>query len=167
MKNLKKAVSVILVAAMALSLAGCASKFKAVDEKDFKEACKSAFGAKNSEIEDYGYGDVEFYAYEEKNIEVSLMIYDDEDDAQDFFEDVYDELEDAIDDGDVEGKTKLVNHETWGYVIVKGENEDGDDIYAGFYLVDDQIIMFTCESLKDKDVSKVNDFLKDLGLPRI
>lgn len=174
MKNCKKILSVILVASMAFSLAGCSS-IKAISKKDFKNALKEL--KLDDDIIDRDYkdskDDMEYSAYAFDDDQYYMFYqFEDAEAAHDYFEDeIYDDAKDAKEDKEIDGKFKMKLSKTSGYVIINGEN-DGDDIweadylYGGFYLKDDIIVVAMTTSDKKSDIKDVQAFLKEIGYPK-
>lgn len=172
MKTMKKVVSVILLGAMALSMAGCSKKIQTVDKKDFKDAVKEALDADKSDIRDWDNSDNENLWYYEGKFYVDMYIYDDEDDAADRFEDLYDDYQDMIKDKEFDGKSKAVMGKTYGYILLNGEVTDDDygfaetDVYGGYFWVEDQFFIIICRSTKDKNTQQIDALLDALGFPQ-
>ena len=174
--KMKKIISVALLGAMTLSVAGCALKIETVKKGDFKDAIEEVidegdYAETSNNI--YYYGDNFFIDYYE---------LDDEDDAADAWEDIYDVYEDMIDHSDFEGKRKTVSTSSYGYILLDGECDDDDFLrdvsgvqflaygenyyYGGIFYCEDQIIIVM--TLKDKDGNRedIDTILDALGYPK-
>ena len=98
--------------------------------------------------------------------------FDDEDDAEDAWEDMVDSFEDMMDDKDFDGRARLVNRDTYGYILLNGECDDRDFytgrsyMYGGIYFVEDEA--FAILTVEDDNDTRddVNTILRALGLPR-
>lgn len=180
MKNCKKILSAILVATMALSLVGCSS-MKAIGKKDFKNALKELkLDDDMREIEEES--DLEWYGYDDDDIEYYASAYDDEqyylfiqfedtEAAHDYFEDeFYDDVMDMKEDKDFDGKLKTKLSKSSGYIILNGESDSKGfgkgDIYGGIYFKDNVIVVALANSNKKSDIKDINAFLKAIGYPK-
>lgn len=166
MKNTKKIIAATLAGAMLLPLAGCAKKIEHIRAGEFKDAIEEVF-----DDDDYtSYGDT--IVVMDDDYAIVFSQYDDEDDALDAWEDTVDEYEDMMDDKDFDGRTRLVNRDTYGYILLNGECDDRDFyqgrsyMYGGIYYVEDEI--FAIVTVDDDNGARddINTILRALGLPR-
>ena len=166
MKNTKKIIAATLVGAMLLPLAGCAKKIEHIRAAEFKDAIEEVF-----DDDDYvSYGDM--IVVMDDDYAIAFSQYDDEDDALDAWEDTVDDYEDMMDDKDFDGRTRLVNRDTYGYILLNGECDDRDFyqgrsyMYGGIYYVEDEI--FAIVTVDDDNGARddINTILRALGLPR-
>ena len=166
MKNTKKIIAATLVGAMLLPLAGCAKKIELIRAGEFKDAIEEVF-----DDDDYvSYGDM--IVVMDDDYAIVFSQYDDEDDALDAWEDTVDDYEDMMDDKDFDGRTRLVNRDTYGYILLNGECDDRDFyqgrsyMYGGIYYVEDEI--FAIVTVDDDNGARddINTILRALGLPR-
>ena len=166
MKNTKKIIAATLVGAMLLPLAGCAKKIEHIRAGEFKDAIEEVF-----DDDDYvSYGDM--IVVMDDDYAIAFSQYDDEDDALNAWEDTVDDYEDMMDDKDFDGRTRLVNRDTYGYILLNGECDDRDFyqgrsyMYGGIYYVEDEI--FAIVTVDDDNGARddINTILRALGLPR-
>ena len=168
MKTIKKLTAMLLVGAMALSLAACGgSSKKAVTSKEFKKTLEKAdFTVEKSKDKDaeecydayYEDEDGESYAY------ITYYKFESKKMAKECFSDSYDELkeleEDELFDGDI---TK----NSWKFTAEGEFDEDsgiayGEEAYAVGVLAGDTVLI--CFSSADKAGKKVlNKALDSLG----
>ena len=171
MKTLKRLAALVLVGAMALSLAACGTSKKKVTAKEFKKIMKAAdFDVAESEDEDdetvkqvweatYNDGDSGVY--------IVYYLFDSKGDAKASFSASYKDLEAEADDelfnGDVEKKS-------W-YFTADGEFDEDSEIMGGNMAGDWYITcvvaeetLLVCYSTPDKSAKKVmKNALADLG----
>ena len=176
MKMMKKAVSIVLLGAMALSMAGCAKKIETVKKKDFKNAIEEVI-----DDTDYVDGESNVYYYGD-NFFVDFYQLSDEDDAADCWEDILDSYNDMVDDKKFDGSRRMVNTDTFGYILLDGECDDKNfltDIsnvyflqsgrsyyYGGIFYVEDEIIVVMTTKDKDANRDDINTILNALGYPK-
>ncbi|MCQ2528348.1 MAG: hypothetical protein MJ108_04430 [Saccharofermentans sp.] len=174
MKKIKTIVSGLLIGAMMMSFAGCAS-VKARDKKEVKDILKEKLELKkDKDFKNRSYDDYDYFYGESGKAYFSIYIYDDEDDAADVFDDLYDSYEDDLEDDVFDGKIKLKSSDTSGYVTFKGECTDDDAecfledeyYYGGVYYADNMVIRVSASKDKDNARDDVNAFLKAFGLPK-
>ena len=171
-KVLTSIVSVVLIASMGLSVAGCAKKIKPVTKKDFKKALEETFDIDDDDYGDYDGDDYVHISYGDHDYDVEFYQFDDDDDAFDMFDDLYDAYEDMIEDKDFTGKHRAVYNEkaAYGYILLNGEADDkhffDDDIYGGIYWSGDTIIIVLVTSDKDKYVDNVSTMIRAIGYPK-
>lgn len=171
-KAIKNIVSVVLLASMALSIAGCAKKIEPVKKKDFKDALEEVFDIDDDDYRDYDWDDYENIYYYDHDTRVEMYQYDDEEDALDLFEDIYDDYEDMIEDKEFKGKKRAVFNENggYGYILLDGVTDadefGDDDFYGGIYWSGDTIIYVYVLSDKDKYTKQIDEFLNVIGYPK-
>lgn len=169
-KTVRKIMSVILATSVVLPLASCGRKIEPIDSKDFKKALEDILDIDDDEYYDWEEDDNENIWYYDSNIIVDFYIYEDEDDAYDYFEDQYDEYEDMMDDKDFSGKSKAVFTDTYGYILLDGEADTknwlDDDYYGGIYYAGDMVVRIFTTSTKDAKKETVDELLSELGLPK-
>lgn len=166
MKNIKKIIAVTLVGAMLLPLAGCAKKIEHIRAGEFKDAIEEVF-----DDDDYvSYGDM--IAVTDDDYAIVFTQFDDEDDAEEAWEDMVDSFEDMMDDKDFDGRARLVNRDTYGYILLNGECDDRDFytgrsyMYGGIYFVEDEAFAILTVEDDNDTRNDVNTILRALGLPR-
>lgn len=166
MKMIKEIMAVTLVGAMLLPLAGCAKKIERMRAKDFKNGIETVF----DDDEYSSYGDTISLA--DDDYIIAFMTADDDDDARDEWEDIVDAFQDMKDDKKFDGRTRLVDRDTYGYILLSGDCKDKDFAngkgyyYGGIFYVEDELIVVI--TLKDKDSCRdnIDTILRALGLPR-
>ena len=166
MKMIKEIMAVTLVGAMLLPLAGCARKIERMRAKDFKTGIETVF----DDDEYYSYGDT--IAVADDDYVIAFMTADDDDDARDEWEEIVDAFQDMKDDKKFDGRTRIVDRDTYGYILLRGDCNDKDFAngkgyyYGGIFYVEDELIVVV--TLKDKDACRenVDTILRALGLPR-
>lgn len=172
----KKVISVALVGAMALSIAGCAKKIETVKAGDFRDALEEVM-----DDDDYTDANDNIYCYGD-NFFIEFYEFGDEDDAADAWDDIYDTYEDMTDGGDFSGKRKTVTTGSFGYILLDGECEDEDFLtgvsgvqflnggenyyYGGIFYVEDQIIIVMTTKDKDGNREDIDTILNALGYPK-
>lgn len=173
MKNVKKVLSVAMVASMVFSMTACGKSFKAIDKKDFKKALKAIeLDEDMEEIEDdnveyLGIDDAEYAAsaYDEDQMYMFIE-FEDADAAKEYFEDeFYDDFEDAIEDEDIDGKYSNKISDDSGYIIVNGENDD-EEMYGGIYFKDNVMVVAISYTTKKSDMKDIDAFLDAIGYPK-
>ena len=171
-KILTSVVSVVLIASMGLSIAGCAKKIKPIKGKDFKNALEEVFDIDDDDYTEYKGSDYTDIYYYEHDYFIEYYQFDDADDAFDRFDDLYDSYEDMIEDKDFTGRHRAVYNEKggYGYILLNGESEDNDfiddDVYGGIYWVDDTLVYVLVTSDKDKYVDNVSAMIRAIGYPK-
>lgn len=168
MKTIKKLTAMLLVGAMALSLAACGgSSKKAVTSKEFKKALEKAdFTVQKSKDKDadecyeafYMDEDGESYAY------ITYYKFESKSLAKECFSDSYDELKELEDDELFDGE---ITKNSWKFTAEGEFDEDsgianGEEAYAVGVLAGDTVLI--CFSSADKAGKKVlNKALDSLG----
>lgn len=167
MKTIKKLTALLLVGAMALSLAACGSSKKAVTSKEFKKTLeKTDFTVQKSKDKDadecyeafYTDDDGESYAY------ITYYKFESKSMAKDCFSDSYDELKELEEDELFDGE---ITKNSWKFTAEGEFDEDsgianGEEAYAVGVLAEDTVLI--CFSSADKAGKKVlNKALDSLG----
>ena len=167
MKTIKRMTALLLVGAMALSLAACGSSKKAVTSKEFKKTLEKAdFTVQKSKDKDadecyeafYTDDDGESYAY------ITYYKFESKSMAKDCFSDSYDELKDLEEDELFDGE---ITKNSWKFTAEGEFDEDsgianGEEAYAVGVLAEDTVLI--CFSSADKAGKKVlNKALDSLG----
>lgn len=167
MKTIKKLTALLLVGAMALSLAACGSSKKAVTSKEFKKTLEKAdFTVQKSKDKDadecyeafYTDDDGESYAY------ITYYKFESKSMAKDCFSDSYDELKDLEEEELFDGE---ITKNSWKFTAEGEFDEDsgianGEEAYAVGVLAEDTVLI--CFSSADKAGKKVlNKALDSLG----
>lgn len=170
MKNFKKAMSLTLIMAMALSLTACGKSFKAISKKDFEKGLKAIKLDDDIEEEDDEDELDDDMTYEAlvyaDNQAYRFMEFEDEDAAFDYFEEnYYDEFEDYLEDDEFEGEESHKLKKDTGYILFNGE-EDGDDVYGGVFLKGNTIVVAEAGSTKKSAKKDIDAFLKAIGYPK-
>lgn len=176
MKTMKKVISVALVGVMMMSLAGCAKKIESIRLKDFKSALETVI-----DEDDYTATDSNVYYYGD-DFFIECYKKDDEDDAADAWEDILDSYNDMVDDKKFDGSYRMVNTDTFGYILLKGDCDDKhflEDIsnvyflesgrnyyYGGIFWVEDEIIVVMTTKDKDSNRDDINTILNEMGYPK-
>lgn len=162
----KKIISIILLVAFAISLVGCA-KFKEIDHKAFEEALEEVGFDDDEYYSTRNYGDYERYvSASDGNVTYRYMLFEDEDDAYDYFDDFYDDFSDAVSDRDFSGSSRRSFSRHSGFVLFNGEIDTrhlDSDIYGGVFFRGSMIVEVIAYSDKKSDKSDVDDFLRALG----
>lgn len=174
MKNIIKSLtSVVLIGSMLFSFAGCA-RVKAYDKKEVKSILKDKLELKDDkDYYTYDWEDVYTFSGENGNASFVVRLYEDEDDAADFFDDYLDDIQDDRDDKCFSGKIKYVTGRGSGYITFSGEaDEDGDFFvedeyyYGGIYYSGNMIIIVAADKDKDSAREDVREILTAFKLPR-
>ena len=167
MKTIKRMTALLLVGAMALSLAACGSSKKAVTSKEFKKTLEKAdFTVQKSKDKDadecyeafYNDDDGESYAY------ITYYKFESKSMAKDCFSDSYDELKELEEDELFDGE---ITKNSWKFTAEGEFDEDsgianGEEAYAVGVLAEDTVLI--CFSSADKAGKKVlNKALDSLG----
>ncbi|MBR1797527.1 MAG: hypothetical protein IJ757_05925 [Clostridiales bacterium] len=164
MKHIKEVVSTILIGAMLMPLAGCSKKIEPIKAKEFKKAIELVF----DDDEYSSYGDIIYV--DDDNYMIMYRKADDEDDAEDAWEDLLDDYEDMVDDKKFDGRTRLVEGDGYGYILLNGDSSDKGFgkgyYYGGIYYVEDMVIAIVTTKDKDANRDNINTILRELGLPR-
>ena len=173
----KKVISVALLGAMALSVAGCAKKIDPVKKKDFKTAIETVI-----DEDDYYETDNNNIYYYGDNFFIEFYQFDDADNALDTWEDILDSFESMKDHNDFDGRSSFVTTDEYGYIRLNGECEDDDFLtdlsgvvflqsgesyyYGGIYYVDDEIIVVMTTKDKDGNREDIDTIISALGYPK-
>ncbi len=172
MKNVKKVLSVAMVASMVFSMTACGKSFKAISKKDFKKGLKAIeLDEDMEELEDdleyYGFDDTEYVAMAEDDEQMYIFIeFEDAEVAKEYFEDeFYDDFEDAIEDEDIDGKYSYKISDNSGYILVNGENDD-EEMYGGIFFKDNILVAAVADSTKKSDMKDIDAFLEEIGYPK-
>ena len=167
MKTIKRMTALLLVGAMALSLAACGSSKKAVTSKEFKKTLEKAdFTVQKSKDKDadecyeafYTDDDGESYAY------ITYYKFESKKLAKECFSDSYDELKELEEDELFDGE---ITKNSWKFTAEGDFDEDsgianGEEAYAVGVLAEDTVLI--CFSSADKAGKKVlNKALDSLG----
>ncbi len=151
MKTVKKMAAIILVGAMALSIAACKKSTKKVSADDFKKACENA-GLTVEEGEDEEGLKESFKATnEDATIEVDYLVADSTDEAKEGFE---------YFTSSVESLKALGAEVSTSNTKIEASMED--IMYMYVVRVDDTII--TVSGAGEDQVKTVKDIVKDLGI---
>ena len=151
MKTVKKLVAVVLVSAMALSLAACGKKMKKISSDDFKSKLeKEGFALmENPESED-GIKESVMAYNEDMSVMLTFSTYEKADEAKDTFNTMKDEAKKAKDNGEIDSLSTSSNK-----ISAKSE-----DAYIVVINVDEMFIYAVGEG---ENSGKVDDALKALG----
>lgn len=174
MKYLKKILALALISVMVLSFAGCGKTVKKIEEDKLKKAMKDQLGWKRGDIYDgedddfwgtnfddvddpYIYEDVYYlkgYEWdEEESMWVSYYIFDDEDDANDYFSHYYEAY------SFIDKKYRNYKEGKNGYYI----DNDDEDTFSAMYYAKDMVIEVSAYG--EESAKKMNKFVGKLGLP--
>ncbi len=174
MKMMKKVISVALLGAMALSIAGCGKNYQVVSKKDFIDALEEVCDLDEDDWYDY----TTYYSHSEHDIDCydgdfhyEWIQFDSNAHAMDFFEDrFYENYEDMMDDKDFDGRTSSRLTDEEGFILVNGESHSDDffddDIYGGIFCKEDVVVIVIVRSDRDRDIETINDFLSAIGYPK-
>lgn len=163
MKVMKKVSAMILVGAMALSMAACGDSAKKITGKEFKKAMQKA----DYEVEksDYDDAEEEYVAYnEEDSIMVVYDLFESKSDAKSFFNDAYDSLKDAADDEEFDGDVEKKGNK----ITAKGTFEDSDefadgDAYIVVVYAEEMAITAYARDNSKSTVKAVDKVIENLG----
>lgn len=162
----KKIVSIALLVVFAFSLVGCA-KYKEIDYKVFEDALEEVGFDDDEYYSTKNYGDYDRYVIAtDGNVTYRYMLFEDEDDAYDYFEDFYDDFADAVSDRDFSGSSRRSLSRSHGFVLFNGEIDTrhwDSDIYGGVFYRGSMVIEVVASSDKKSDKSDVDEFLRALG----
>lgn len=174
MNRIEKTVALLLIASMTVSITGCHKKFEKIDEDDIISALEDTLDLEEAEDGD---GESDYYnimdnypdrdsfirAYmdsgdgDDGSVVITYIVYEDEDDAEEYFEYCYD----VVTDNPIYKPKDYKEHYEegeWGYAVV----EVGDHFLAVYY-VDDMVLEVSARS--EEDVGYAKDFIRELGLP--
>ena len=104
------------------------------------------------------------YTYGGTSLEIVYMIYDDEEDAIEEYEDICDDFRDLVDDGDFEGDYYFDTD----YLTVDGTINDGGllySMYGGIYCVDGTIVYAFARDYNSGEKDMAETFLQEIGYP--
>ena len=150
MKTVKKMAAIVLVGAMALSIAACKKGAKKVSADDFKKACEEV-GLTVSEGSEDGLKQSISATNEDNTLEIAYMQAESTDDAKDGFE----YFTNSVDSLEAMG-AKVDKSST------KIEASVDDLMYMYAVRADDTII--TVSASGEDQVSKAKDVIKTLGI---
>lgn len=176
MKNFKKVLAAALVASMLFSLTACGKKVVKIDEDDFSDALEDTidweegreFGIiKDTTVIATTYDEADSYEYDadiyingmdygltDYSVYVQYVIFDDEDDANDYFYCYYEAY--AEDNKDV---SKKYTEGESGYFI----DVNVDDGFHAFYYAEDMV--FEIRAFDEASAKAVRGMLNDFGFP--
>ena len=173
MKMMKKVISVVLLGAMTLSIAGCGKNYQVVSKKDFTNALEDVCDLDEDDWYDY----TTYYSHSEHDIDCydgdfhfEWIQFDRNKHAMDFFEDrFYDSYQDMMDDKDFDGRTPSRLTDDQGYILLNGESHSDDffddDVYGGIFCKEDVVVIVLVRSDRDRDIDTINEFLRAIGYP--
>lgn len=152
MKTVKKMAAIVLVGAMALSIAACKKSAKKVSADDFKKACEEV----GLTVTDLGASDGAKEQYEAVNadqtIEATYVIAESKDDAKKGFDMIADGTDSLKEMGaDVKKSSGKI------------EVSMGDAMYMVAVQADDMFLSITATGSAD-DVNTAKDLVKKLGV---
>ena len=162
MKTMKKVFAVVLVGAMALSLCACGGKkAKQLTAKEFKKTMKAEdYTVTNGDDDDF-----EEYLVavdEDGEIQVNYYLFEDSDDAKDFFDEGVDSMKELKDEEDLDGSVKKSG--TKFVADLSGEDDEGEEY--GMYLVcvrsGEMVITATTNETDSKTKKKVDAIVDTL-----
>ncbi|MBO4928183.1 MAG: hypothetical protein J5379_08040 [Clostridiales bacterium] len=147
MKTVKKLVAVVLVSAMALSLAACGGSKKKIDSAKFKEVMeKEGFTVMETDA-DEGAKESCLAYNEDMSVMLTYSLFEKKDDAKEWFDGMYDSAKEAKDAGEVDKLSKSGNKIT----------ASGDGEYIVIVMAEEMIILGT------GDEKSVDSAIKALG----
>lgn len=161
---MKKIIAATIVGIMLLSIAGCAKKIERVRKGDFEDAIEEVF-----DDDEYGTYADSVYVYDD-HYAINFSILD-EDDAEDIWEECLEDYDDMIEDNDFHGRTRRVDTDTYGYILLNGELDDDDFlgdrdyVYGGIFYIEDEYIAVLTDKDKDDYRDNVDTILDALGFP--
>lgn len=166
MKKLMKLTSLIMVGAIALSLAACGTSKKKVTAKEFKKILgKADFEVEQREDEDEEeeYWVANYSEDSDSGVSIYYYLFETKGDAKASFNASYDDIiaeqDDEIFDGDIEKKS-------W-YFTADGEFDKDSEIIEGEWYITCVVAeesLLVCYSTRDKSSKKVlKKALSDLG----
>ena len=176
MKKMRMIVAVTLASATLFSMTGCVKKIEKIDEDDLMDAFEDYFDweeqADYRELENYevratNFGnadrpfiyDADYYlqgcGYNDEGVSayVSYIIFEDEEDADEYFENYFATY--AEDKKDV---SQSYREGDWGFFI-----PDNDNMFRAFYFVDDMVMEVS--AYDDDGIETLKDMLKNFGYP--
>lgn len=181
MKTFKRVMSVMLIAVMMLSLAGCVM-FGKCTEKKFIKALEDVAKLDDDEYTELEDDDLDYYYNSSDDCEYCVygydgdcyydyMTFEDADAARDYFEDhYYDDAQDMFEDDDFDGSHRIGSSGNSAYILLNGDSDSDDfydgDLYGGFFLKDDTIVIVLAFSDSKSDVNDIKDFLSAIGYPK-
>lgn len=175
MKYFKKIAAVALIGVMLVSLAGCGKTVKKIDEDKIYEVAKKQLEWKKKDFYDGEYDEMhgtnfedvdDPYIYEDvsyikgsdydddESMWVSYYIFDDEEDANDYFSHYYEAY------SFIDKKYRNYKEGKNGYFI---DSEDEDDSFSALYYADDMVIEVSAYG--KESAKKMKKFVDKLGLP--
>lgn len=171
------------VCALVLAVSGCDAKSDAMAEiaQDFGGTLQDKLGASADDIlsEDASefnnanaYEGTYYICTDSDMPAIESRVYDNADEAREYFEGIYDIFSQAYGDG-FDGDCQYALNDNSGYIVVDGPVSGGnifgerymfgDDLYAGLYYYDNAVIVITPRN--DAGNSEVEDVISRLGLP--
>lgn len=174
MKYFKKIATVALIGVMLVSLAGCGNTVKKVKEDKIRDVMKEQLDIKKKDCYEYdeyelhgtNYEDVEDpYIYEDvyylrgydydddDDVYVTYYIFDDEDDADDYFSHYYEAY------SFIDKKYRHYKEGKNGYCIDTSDK----DTYIAMYYAEDMVIEVS--AFGEGATKRMKKFVKKLGLP--
>ncbi|MCQ2528349.1 MAG: hypothetical protein MJ108_04435 [Saccharofermentans sp.] len=187
MRIFTKVVSMILIASISLGMVACSdSGSKKKDKKDREKKEKTKVEEWSiDDFEDFldDYTDGDYFDRDYDNcygllsdsgdVVINYRWYDDEDDAEDYFDVAYSGFEEDFDDDLFDGKHDMKRSGSQGYVVLAGEGEDDGSwiyedqyFYGGVYYADHMVVTIITTRDKDKAREHVDEVLKELNFPR-
>jgi len=175
MKKIKLVATLLLIASVAMGV--CACGVKEVDEKDFRDVVKDVLDCDKEDLyksegketyADYIETYISYVGEDSDKFTVTYYEYEDEEAAKYMFDmDVamakFLKSHDCVTEGKVKTSGSYI---TYDGKIISSYDEKAEYEYGGIYMAGPYIITVETNSSKDKDIQKVDDILKELGLPR-
>ncbi len=169
MNRTKKTISLVMAAAMLVSVAGCHKKIDKIDEDDVISALEDVLDLEEADdsdnetdyynvVDNYPGREISIRGYVDKNdVVITYIVYEDEDESIEHFEYCYDAItHNALYKKD--DYSAYYEEGEWGYAIVEvGEH------YTAVYFVDDTVLEVSARS--EDDIASAKEFIRELGLP--
>ena len=172
-----------VVCALVLAVSGCGAKNNAMAEiaQDFGGTLQDKLGASADDIhsEDASefhnanaYEGTYYICTDSDMPTLESRVYNDADEAREYFEEIYDIFTQAFGDG-FDGDCQYALNDNSGYIVVDGSLSgsnifgdrymSGEELYAGLYYYDNAVIVIAPRN--DAGNSEVEDVISRLGLP--
>lgn len=195
MGKFKKMLAVVLAGSVMLGMAGCSkgNKIKALTEKEYKKILLDDVGVEKDDYHTFdGAGLGQIKAYDGETIQARykscvafISIFDEADDAEDFFEELIGYTEDfAGDERRMEnlemcdGELIYESNDGYGYIIMTcnagpvlsffgDANVSTEDFYGAVYYADNVVVRIVPEAgiYEDGDSKHIIEIIEALGYP--
>ena len=181
--KIRKFVVTAAVCACVMAVSGCGAKPDAMAQlaQDFGGTLQDKLGASADEINATDASQMHnanayegtYYIYTNGDMpDVESRVYDNADEAREYFEEIYDIFSQAFGSG-FDGDCQYALNDNSGYIVVDGSLAGcnifgdrymrGEEIYAGLYYYDNAVMVVMPRN--DAGNSDVEDTISRLGLP--